>query len=299
MIIKEVITIVRRSLDKTIRIVERLEARPATIKGDPGQIQNALLNIAVNARDAMPKGGELCFSTRVEPARSLHSRPTRTTGSVPYLCIVISDTGVGMSPEVKQRVFEPFFTTKDPDKGTGMGLAAVYGTVKNHDGVIDVISEKGEGSTFRIFFPICEEPVDEQAPEVPDAPVSGMGNVLVVDDESGVLGMTTEILAQLGYTVRGCSTGAEALAVYKDTWRTTDLVILDLILPEISGQDVFHAIRKINPGVKIVLCSGYSIDASVQALLNDSLTEFIAKPFTMGVFSRIVARLLSPAGSLP
>jgi two-component system cell cycle sensor histidine kinase/response regulator CckA len=198
-----------------------------------------------------------------------------------------------MQKEVKRRIFEPFFTTKDPEKGTGMGLAAVYGTVKNHDGVVDVLSQVDKGTSFRIFFPTCDESVTTHEPSARQAAVNGAGNILVVDDEPMVLDMASEVLAQLGYMVTSCTSGTEALEIYRNTWQTTDLVVLDLILPEISGHEVLQSIRQINDKAKIVLCSGYSVDEEVSRLLDNDITDFVQKPFTMGALSQTVAKLLS------
>lgn len=290
-VIDEVISLLKHSLPKNITISQELDAELSKIKGDPTQIQNAVLNLAINARDAMPDGGSIIFSTKeiYYSKEDCESMPYEISEG-DYLKVSVSDTGMGMSEDVQTKIFEPFFTTKEQGKGTGMGLAAVYGTVKNHKGFITVDSVLKKGTTFHIVFPIYSDVnAEEESDSVETHSVSGVGKILLVDDEEMLRNMGSKMLSILGYNVEVCSNGQEAVDYYEKNWSKIDLVILDMVMPVLGGKDAFLLMREINPNVKAILASGYSIDGETQELLDKGVKGFIQKPFRKAQFSQQVS----------
>jgi PAS domain S-box-containing protein len=293
-IIGEVRELLKRSIDKRIDIHQHLDANPSVVKGDPTQLQNSLLNLALNARDAMPDGGKLIFSTSIAKCADVidfkNDFPAENC-----LEISVSDTGVGMDARTRARLFEPFFTTKEKGKGTGLGLASVYGTVSNHGGIIRVFSEVGKGSTFKIFLPVNNElPVRTHENSKPDSiPVGGTGRILLVDDESMVLRVAKDMLEMLGYDVTECVSPEMAMELYRKSWREFDLVIIDMVMPGMGGKELFRELRKINPEIKSFLASGYSLDGEAQQILDDGVLGFIQKPFNFNDVSLKIAAVLT------
>ncbi|MBI5534182.1 MAG: PAS domain S-box protein [Deltaproteobacteria bacterium] len=292
-LIREVAALLERTIDKQITLRTRLAAVDAISIGDPAQLQNALLNLAINARDAMPHGGDLTFSTEVvtlaeEDCRS--SPYPMAPGR--YVRVSVEDTGSGMTEAVRRRLFEPFFTTKEPSKGTGMGLAAVYGTVLNHQGAIHVRSEPGMGSAFTVDLPVLESFDATDGRVEVEAPSRGTSHILLADDEMSVREMTAAALRHLGYRVTVCADGAQALACYRELWREVDLVILDMVMPNLSGREAFAAMRQLVPQAKCILVSGFGIDPQVQRLLDEGALGFIQKPFHINdLFGKVAAAL--------
>ena len=286
-LIHKVVTILLRSIDKTIQIKQHLEANPSNTIGDPTQLQNAILNIAINARDAMPNGGELKFTTSNVNLKKEYlpdGKGNIETGD--FILLSISDTGVGMDEETRKHIFEPFFTTKGIEKGTGMGLAAVYGTIQSHHGAINVQSEQDHGSIFRIYLPECIETDEESEELIVDYYTKGKGTILLVEDEEVVSKMTSAMIENLGYNVVTCSDGAEAVEFFRKSFKKIDVVVLDIILPVIGGKKVFSDIRKIDKNSKIILYSGYSPDNEIRKILRKKNTEFIQKPFKLSEMSK-------------
>jgi CheY-like chemotaxis protein len=214
-----------------------------------------------------------------------------------YIEVIIKDTGTGMSPEIIPRIFEPFFTTKEPGKGTGMGLAAVYGAVEAHKGAVNVASAPDNGTTFTLYLPLREETV-ETTPEI-DVPEvsSGSGTILLVEDDPMVQRMTASLLEEIGYQTRTCSNGRDAIACFEQKKGCFDLTILDMMLPGASGVEVFAALRSIDPNARILLYSGYSADGSIQRLLADGNAAFLRKPFTMAEISQKITAVLRTRGA--
>jgi two-component system cell cycle sensor histidine kinase/response regulator CckA len=288
-VIREVCELLRRSMDPRIAIRQQLAAGCARVKGDPSQLQNALLTLGLNARDAMPDGGTLTFTTRLSPPGedALADLPKG-----PYLWLTVADTGAGMTEEARRHAFEPFFTTKGVGEGTGLGLASVYGTVINHHGAIRLSSEPGKGATFDLYLPILEEP--SEAPPAPWEPrvVRGSGTILLVDDEPMIVDLGSAMLDSLGYRVTTCPSAEAAVAHYRQAWRNTDLVILDYTMPGQRGDQLFATLRGIHPGLRCLLSSGYSTPEEVPALLESGLCGFIQKPFLRQELSQAVAQAL-------
>jgi len=302
-IVTEVVELLERSIDKKITIVLDLGADPATTAGDPSQLQNCFLNLALNARDAMPDGGELTFTSRIvhlddEACRS--SPFDLDPGD--YVEVGVADTGVGMSPPVMERIFEPFFTTKENEHSVGMGLAAVYGTVKSHKGAIGVASEERGGSTFTVRLPLLVAPREIAAAgeSVATATDDHSGwHILLVDDEESVCETTAEMLRALGHRVTVCRNGREAVDLYRRSADDIDLVVLDMVMPVMGGGATFDELAAIDPGVPVLLASGYSLEGDAQEILDRGARGFVQKPFSKDELSRAVREALTADGSSP
>jgi len=256
------------------------------VEADQGQIQQVLLNLFVNAADAMPQGGKLVLKT----SNATHNDIKRSNQYHPaagdYLCLTVSDTGMGMDEKVRQRIFDPFFSTKASGKGTGLGLASVYGIIKNHGGYIDVQSQKGQGSQFSIFLPASDKKVlkiTEPAPEI----MKGSGTILIVDDEEMVLDVGVRVLKKLGYTVQESNNGRNAVALYKKLQDKINLVVLDIVMPDMGGGEVYDRLKEI---------SGYSIDDQAREIMERGCDGFIQKPFSMKAMSDKLSEILSKRG---
>lgn len=291
--INEVTDILSRSVDKKINIQQLLRANPATTRGDPSQIQNALLNLAINAADAMPDGGELIFDTSVKELTEINCRDL-SSEIMPgcYLRVCVTDSGEGIPKELQERIFEPFFTTKEVGKGTGMGLASVFGTVKLMGGAIDVYSEIGQGATFRLYLPL-EHP-EEQLPQQEQSPAALRTGalVLVIDDEDGFRDIAVDMLDSLACRVHVAEDGQAGVEYFRDHWQEIDLVLLDMVMPKMNGPETFQAMKAIHPDLKVLLASGYSLNGAAQNLLAEGALGFVQKPFDRFELSTKVAEAL-------
>jgi signal transduction histidine kinase len=249
------------------------------VEVDQSQIDQVLLNIFVNAWHAMPGGGDLFLKTQDVAINQSVTKPYRIEKG-PYVRLSITDTGIGMDQPTLQRIFEPFFTTKKMGRGTGLGLASAYGIVKNHGGFIDVESEPGKGTTFHIYLPASEKSVVVDG-ERPEEIFKGKETVLLVDDEQMIIEVGQEILFALGYKVLVATNGYEAVQIFQKRWNAIDLVILDLIMPGLSGGETFDQMKNINPGINVLLCSGYSLNGQAMEILDRGCNGFIQKPFKL------------------
>lgn len=278
-VIFDLINFLKRSIDKSISIRKYLKAKSAFISGDPAQLQNALLNLSINARDAMPSGGELIFSTKILEIEDdkLNKEYSDKIRNGKYVQISVKDTGLGMSEETMKRIFEPFFSNKRGKKGTGMGLAAVYGIVKSHSGYISVQSEPGKGSVFNILFKLSNIK-DSECNEICKNKIN-VPRILVIDDEKIVLEMLSVMLKSFDHEVIPFNNGIDALKYYKEFWKKVDLIILDMEMPEMKGKDVFFELQKINPDVKVLISTGYSMEDEAKILLNEGAMGFLQKPY--------------------
>ena len=269
---------------KEITIHKELSENLNGINVDQGQIEQILLNLYVNAGDAMPGGGDLFLKT-------INVTDTDITGKHHkvqpgnYVLLTVRDTGVGMDKETRGRIFEPFFTTKGLASGTGLGMASAYGTIKGHDGYIDVDSEKGEGTTFSIYLPATEKVIEEKK-VLFDGLVKGKGTVLLVDDEEMVLEAGEELLNHLGYEVLLAQNGQEALELYRKDQNKIDLVLLDMVMPVMGGGEAFDRMKEINTNVKVLLSSGYSLEGEAKEILKRGCDAFIQKPFKLEQLSQ-------------
>ncbi len=292
--IAEVVSMLERSIDKRITTSQDLAADSSITMGDPTQLQNALLNLALNARDALPEGGKITMATEVITADQdfIREHPHNVAPGR-YLAVKVSDTGIGMSPETQRHIFEPFFTTKDTGAGTGMGLAAVYGTIHNHNGTIEVQSRLGKGTTVTIFLPLVDN--TETSTTDPGAETTvdgGAARILLVDDEQSIRHSCSTMLRHIGYHVVTHKDGAAATAYYREAWQQIDLVLLDMVMPEMNGRDAFLAMKKVNPNVKALLLSGFGLDSRIQEVLDKGVLGFLQKPFRMSRLAKAVEEAL-------
>ncbi len=278
---------------KEIRIYEKYEEDIWPVEVDQGQLQQVLLNIFVNAGHAMPGGGDLTLVTQNVVLEAKESKPLGLPPAE-YVKTSISDTGAGIDEGTKQRIFEPFFTTKELGHGTGLGLASAYGIVQNHQGGIDVESRLGAGTTFHIYLPASGKRRKDDKPQPSDLNhTSGPKTVLLVDDEDVILKVGSEILQELGYTVMTAASGKEALEIYSANRDKIDIVVLDMIMPDMSGGETYDGIKNLKLDVKVLLSSGYSIMGEASAILNRGCQGFIQKPFTMKSFSEKLREILA------
>jgi len=296
-VIREVADFLGRSLDKRIRVQLELTGECARIVGDPTKIQNALLNLAINARDAMPEGGDLLFATGIQMLPEPHA-PRATAALTPgrYLRIRVRDTGTGMDEQVRRRLFEPFFTTKAEGKGTGMGLAAVYGTVQSHGGAIAVDTAVGKGTTFTLWLPRGDLSPTDGEEGSRDAATRRAARILLVDDEQAVRNMACDMPGQTGHQATLCSSGPQAVDLVRAGQVPRDLGILDMVMPGMNGRDTFHALRAQAPALPVLLSSGYSVNDDLQELLGEAHTAFLQKPYRLSELAEAIETLL-PAGA--
>jgi PAS domain S-box-containing protein len=294
-VIDEVTDILSHTIDKRIVVSCRLEATQSVVSGDSTQLQSALLNIALNARDAMGAGGELTITTATVSldseeirSRSLEVEPGE------YCTIAFIDTGIGMDTETLKRIFEPFYTTKQRGKGTGMGLSAVYGTVKNHSGDISVSSIPGEGAVFTIYLPVADTAEASALSDTQTLSADSLrpASILLVDDEDAICEVTSQALEKKGFTVMVAKNGAEAVAYYRDNWKKIDLVILDMVMPVMHGDKAFDEMKKINPDVVAILATGYSIEKDTNRALELGVKKCIQKPFRGASLIRTINEVL-------
>ncbi len=275
---------------KEIRIHEKYEASPWTVDCDRGQIEQVLLNLFVNAWQAMPGGGEIYLETRNVSLDESYAKPFSVVQGR-YVKISVTDTGVGMDEKTRERIFDPFFTTKEMGRGTGLGLASVYGIVKGHAGIINVYSEKGHGTTFNICIPASNTELIGEA-EPSRNIITGNETVLIVDDEPTILDVAVEMLKGLGYQVLAAGNGRQAIEIYEANQGKIDLVILDMIMPDMGGGETYLALKSITPGVKVILSSGYSINGEAKTIMDQGVNAFLQKPFTMADLARKIRDVL-------
>jgi signal transduction histidine kinase len=271
----------RRLIGEDIDLETRLAPDLASVRTDPGQIEQIIMNLAVNARDAMPAGGKLTLETRNVELDASYASSHATVVPGPYVLLAVSDTGVGMDDELLSHIFEPFFTTKEQGKGTGLGLAMVYGTVKQSSGYIWAYSAKGKGTTFKIYLPRAEK-TEEEAGErrAEEHPPSGAETILLVEDEAGVRGLAQRVLEQYGYRVLVAQHGEEALRLLGKHDGPIHLLVTDVVMPGISGRELAEALRLSKPDLKVLYMSGYTDEAIVRHGVLEEGVQFLQKPFT-------------------
>jgi signal transduction histidine kinase/CheY-like chemotaxis protein len=275
---------------KAINIHKKYQKDAWFVNVDQGQIEQVLLNMYVNAAQAMPTGGDIYISSEnvildenfVKPFQIKHGK---------YVKISIQDNGIGMDEKVMQKIFDPFFTTKKAEKGSGLGLSMAYGIIKKHGGIIDVSSEKGKGSTFDIYLKVSEKPIKKEK-KISQSVLTGNESILVIDDEEVIVEHIKEMLETLGYKVFSSLKGKDALEIYKNNFKDIHLVILDMIMPEMNGSEVYQHLKEINPKVKILLASGYTADDKVLEILTNERCGFIQKPFDIVHLSHKVRDVL-------
>ena len=275
---------------KEIAIRDKYEENLLAAEVDQGQIEQALMNLYINAWQAMPGGGDLYVQTENIIIDENYSKPYKVKPGK-YIKISVTDTGVGMDKATRQRIFDPFFTTREMGRGTGLGLASVYGIIKNHDGFINIYSEKGEGTTFNIYLPASEKEVVKEK-KMHKEVLRGTETVLFVDDEDMIIDVGQDILKLLGYGVLPASGGEEAIEVYKKNHDKIDMVILDMIMPDMGGGETYDRLKEINPDIKVLLSSGYSINGQATEILERGCDGFIQKPFSIMDLSQKIREIL-------
>jgi PAS domain S-box-containing protein len=289
--VRETLSLVRHVVDSSIHVDLDLPLDILNVKIDLIQFQMVLSAVLVNASEAMAGEGNIRIACRNEIITEDidGNSPKLTHGN--YACLVIADDGKGMNEETNKRVFEPFFTTKA--EGRGLGLAAAYGIVKNHDGWISVDSELSKGTVVKIYLPAIEAAVKEDAKSKPKAePIKGLGNMLVIEDEELVMEATREMLERLGYRVLEAKTGKEAIDIVQTFDGDIDLAMLDILLPGMNGDSIYPLLMKARPNLKVIVFSGYSIDGPAQKILNAGAEDFIQKPFTLVDLSEKLKKIL-------
>jgi len=291
---------------KEITIRGKYQEDPWTVEVDQGQINQVILNLYVNAWQAMPGGGDLYVQTENITLDEGYTKPFNVTPGR-YVKISITDTGVGMDEATQQKIFDPFFTTQEMGRGTGLGLASAYGIIKNHGGIINVYSEKGEarpprlspaerddggqGSTFTIYLPASKKEIVKEE-KIPEKVLKGTETVLLVDDEDTIIDVGEQLLKTLGYKVLVARGGKEAIEIYKKNKDKIDIVILDMIMPQMGGGEAYDRMKEINPDIKVLLSSGYSINGQATEILERGCNSFIQKPFNMKELSQSIREIL-------
>jgi CheY-like chemotaxis protein len=296
-LLKDLENIIKETFPKDIRLQFSVPNDTWTILGDPTQMHQIFLNLCVNARDAMPDGGTLvvgvenCLLDEQYAAMNVPTKPGR------YVTISVTDSGTGMPPSIRDKIFEPFFTTKALNKGTGLGLSTVMAIVKSHEGIINVYSEPGKGTTFKVYLPAME--ISSEARKTQSGKVSlprGHGEtVLVVDDEASVLTITSETLQTFGYRVLTATDGAEAVAIYAEHKNEIAVVLTDMSMPIMDGPASIRALMRINPAIKIVATSGFSEDSRVAKVYGTGVKHFLTKPYTAGTLLKVMRTILDEA----
>ncbi|MDD3118996.1 MAG: response regulator, partial [Victivallales bacterium] len=281
--IRDAVAILTRSVDKRVTVSFAPDATDAVIIGDPTQLQNMVINLGINAAHAMPDGGQLRLATRDVELDAEFCRNCRDCSLTPgrYLELTVSDEGSGIKPEDLPHIFEPFFTTKTEGHGTGLGLAAVYGSVREHRGAIRVDSKRGHGSVFTIYLPLCQNCSSATGPAAPEftLPNRFHGTVLLADDENIIRAATTSMLEDAGMTVVTAVDGAAALELFRRDPDRFDLVIMDMVMPQMTGEDCFYAMKKLRPELKVIMVSGFANEEKVAGMKEFGLIAMIKKPF--------------------
>jgi signal transduction histidine kinase/ActR/RegA family two-component response regulator len=287
-----------RLIGEDIELITVPAAEPATTRTDPGQLEQVIMNVVVNARDAMPGGGKLIIETSNVQVDQTYAGPNVDLKPAAYVMLAISDTGMGMDSETTAHLFEPFFTTKGPGKGTGLGLATAYGIVKQSGGAISIYSEPGRGTTVKIYLPSAEaKPAVEAAAAEPAASLRGTETILVVEDEARVRKLICEVLTARGYRVLEAVRGEEAIRIAAQTKRRIHLLLADVVMPEMSGPRAVEQIRALQPGIKVLYMSGYTDEAIVHHGILESGQAFLQKPFLPDTLARKVREVLKSQAS--
>lgn len=295
-IVKDMERILVRLIGEDIKLITRLDTSSGNVKADMGQVEQIIMNLVINARDAMPDGGKLIIETSKVYLDELYASSHINVIPGNYVMIAVTDTGCGIDAETREKIFEPFFTTKDPDRGTGLGLSTVYGIVKQSGGSIWVYSEKGQGTTFKIFLPSVDETTEPETQVEREKPVSSnkSATILLVEDEIQVQDVIKEILKLRGHEVLIASDGISALSVVENCNEPIDLLITDIVMPQMGGHELVKQIRELHPNMKVLYMSGYTEMYIVQENKLVEGAAFIQKPFTEQSFNEKVEEVLSP-----
>ncbi|MCG8686638.1 MAG: response regulator [Desulfobacterales bacterium] len=282
---------------KDIIIYQDLEKKLWNTVVDEGQLKQVLMNLFVNAWQAMPNGGNITVKSENVMIEDWQTDEIGLNASGPYIKVSVVDTGVGMDKGTIARIFDPFFTTKERGKGTGLGLATAYGIIKSHNGTFQVDSRPGEGSVFMFYLPATEIKARNHVSALPKTEgkiIAGRGRVLLVDDEKGVIEVCTEMLETLGYEVIVAESGAEAVSIVRHDTAGIDLMILDMVMPGMNGFETYEAVRKIVPGIRVLVCSGYSKEDDIRQMIANGCDDYIFKPFDVAMLSEKLQSVFRP-----
>lgn len=292
MVVADMETLLRRLLGEDISIYTRLEPMLGRIKADRGQLEQVIMNLAINARDAMQGGGQLTLETANVTLDELYTSQKVEVEPGNYVLLAISDTGIGITQETQAHIFEPFFTTKEEGKGTGLGLATVHGIIKQSGGHINVYSEAGQGTTFKIYLPPFQDAAPNNKVTSPATLPRGVETILVVEDEARVRELVSRVLRSSGYTVLEANSGREALQLYGHQNGPIQLLLTDVVMPGMNGRMLADRLKVVQPGLKVIYMSGYTDDAIIQHGVLDAGAIFIQKPFTTDALIRRVRETL-------
>jgi PAS domain S-box-containing protein len=290
-IVDDTVRLLERSIDKSIRIEKKVASDLRTLLCDPGQIQQILMNLCLNARDAMPEGGRLTVAARNLSRREIVQMVPNADAQVPYVGIVVEDTGVGIPPEDEIRIFEPFYTTKRKGSATGLGLSVTYSLVKKYDGYINIKSALGEGSTLTIILPVKKTTAIQTKP-TRRRPTGGDETVLIVDDEKTIRKFTNLSLLKLGYKVLEAANGQEAVDIFREQKDKIRLVILDLMMPVMNGEEAFERIVRLQPDARFIISTGYATDRAAKDILKSPRAALLPKPYNVKQLSEAVRDML-------
>jgi CheY-like chemotaxis protein len=296
-VVEEMGRLLPRLIGEDIELLMRLSPDLGSIRADASQMEQIIMNLAVNARDAMPSGGRLRIETSNADLDDSYTAAHPIVRSGRYVLLAVTDTGTGMDPETQAHIFEPFFTTKEQGKGTGLGLATVYGVVKQSGGFIWVYSELGKGTSFKIYLPRVDEPFEDSgSPKSAAEAPRGTETILLAEDENDVREVAREFLELGGYTVIEASNGAEALRLAAAHKGRVDLLVTDMVMPGMTGPELAARLQENNPSLGVIYMSGYSEQAAVEAAQSHTLTRLLTKPFSRIAFLRMVREVLSTTG---
>jgi two-component system cell cycle sensor histidine kinase/response regulator CckA len=292
-LVERSVVLFEECMDKRFMVHKDLDASLHFAEVNENQIEQALLNLLINARDAMPDGGEIFIKTQNIYLNYEACRNYQNVTGGNFVEILVKDTGNGIPADIQQRIFDPFFTTKEEGKGTGLGLATVERIVKNHRGFVELFSRDRQGATFKIYLPAADNAVIAPRDTVIyEDQRAGSETILAVDDENIIIRTITESLGSLGYNVMSASNGCEAVKLFVENKSKIDLIILDLMMPAMNGYEAFKEIKAMEPGTKIILCTGYVADDSVQEMLNNGVKGLLKKPYRIEDLSRAVRLVL-------
>jgi signal transduction histidine kinase/ActR/RegA family two-component response regulator len=290
--IREAVNVSEKMFEKSIDVHYDFTEHLQSVIADKNQMHQVFTNLVINAKDAMPNGGTLFFKTEYSLLDDsfVQSNPEMSVGE--YIKVTIRDTGTGMPQEVLDNIFEPFFTTKDIGKGTGLGLAMVYGIINNHGGSVHCDSVPGTGTTFILFLPVAEDDIIEENTD--EEAVTQDATILIVDDEPCIRNSLQRLLTKMGYSVFTAKDGAEALDVYSEKGNSINLILLDMIMPVMTGVTTYRELRKLNPDVKVLLISGFSKDDRANEIIREGVLGFLQKPFQFDELSQAICDALAP-----
>lgn len=297
-LVTELEKMLKRLIGEDIDLQLALDSKLGAVRADPSQMDQIIMNLAVNARDAMPRGGKITIETANVELDEEYCRLHIEVQPGPYIMLAVSDTGIGMDKETQSRIFEPFFSTKEEGKGTGLGLSTVYGIVKQSGGNIWVYTEPGHGTTFKIYFPRIEEAAEAmKQEEAADKSFRGTETILLVEDEEMVRDLAYEILGEMGYTVLAASNGEEALQICERHKGPIHLMLTDVVMPKMSGGELAEASVRLYPEMKVIYMSGYTDSSVTRNGMLEPGVNFVQKPFSLLSLTEKVREVLDASGS--